>query len=185
MSLLPNKPFCRESYNANNRPGIDTALNFLHQFGYTVEDKGEKEAFKSNDCIVSYLGEKFLVECEKSNVWTDTNERQTEITVPYRKKDSQSKIYIMCNRDMNALIVGKMDDIKASEVREKWIYSTKMNEPFFYTCYSKFDCYKKIDDKWICIGNNANILKGFGMKPKRFFKTKTGKPVIIKSTPVI
>lgn len=171
MSLLPNKPFCIESYKANNRPGIDTALNFLHQFGYTVEDKGEKEAFKSYDCIVSYLGEKFLVECEKSNVWTDTNERQTEITVPYRKKDSQSKIYIMCNRDMNALIVGKMDDIKASEVREKWIYSTQMNEPFFYTCYSKFDCYKKIDDKWICIGNNANILKGFGCKPKRIFKT--------------
>jgi hypothetical protein len=175
MSLLPNKPFCRENYNANNRAGIDTALHFLNQFGYTVEDNGQKEAFKSNDCIVSYLGEKFLVECEKSNVWTDTNERKTEITVPYRKKDSQSKIYIMCNRDMNALIVGKMDEIKASEVREKWIYSTQMNEPFFFIGYLKFDCYKKIDGKWVCVGNNANILKHFGMKPTIRFKTKKEK----------
>jgi hypothetical protein len=172
MSLLPNKPFCRESYIANNRPGIDTALQFLSEYGYEVEDSGEKESYKANDCVVSYLGQKFLVECEKSNVWTDSNERQTEITVPYRKKDSQSQIYIMCNKERDALIVGKMDDIKQSEVREKWVYSTKMNEPFFFTCYSKFDCYKKIENKWICVGNNANILEGFGMRPKRFFFKK-------------
>jgi hypothetical protein len=71
----------------------------------------------------------------------------------------------MCNETMTALIVGYMDEIKASEVKTKWVYSSQMEEPFFFVDYKKFDFYKKDGTgKWVCVAKNANILER--IKPK-------------------
>jgi hypothetical protein len=164
VQVPSNKPFCKENYKANNRPGIDTSLNFLNQFGFQIVDDGQKEAYCSHDCQVQYSGQTYLIEAEKSNVWRDTNERQHDITVPYRKHKSNADIFVMCNETMTALIVGSMKEIKASEVKTKWVYSSQMDEPFFFVDYKNFDYYKKVNNEWVCVANNANILER--IKPK-------------------
>jgi hypothetical protein len=154
------KPFCQKNYNANNGVGIQTALQLLIDNGFSVKDKGDKEAFSSHDCIVSNGKDDILIEAEKSNVWFrnfDWDGRE-EVSVPERKHRSKSKLFIMCNKDMNACIVGLMETIKKSPVRTRYVKSSNMEEPFFYTPISQFDVYKKTDTKWISISDKNKHL---------------------------
>lgn len=154
------KPFCQINYNANNGVGIQTALQLLSDNGFSVKDKGEKEAYSSHDCIVSNGISDILIEAEKSNVWIKNYEwdNRDEVSVPERKHRSKSKLFVMCNKDMNACIVGLMETIKKSPVRTRYVKSSNMEEPFFYTPIDKFDVYRKTDGKWICISEKNQHL---------------------------
>ena len=154
------KPFCKTLYAENNGVGIQTALDLLTDNGFTVSDSGTKEAYSSHDCIVSNGTDTFLVEAEKSNVWKrDYNwDTRDEVSVPERKHRSKSHFYIMCNQKMNACIVGLMDTVKKSPVRTRLVKSSGLTEPFFYTPISRFDIYKKVDDKWIPVSDKNQHL---------------------------
>jgi hypothetical protein len=154
------KPFCKTLYAQNNGVGIQTAIDLLVDNGFKVKDKGEKEAFSSHDCIVTNGIEQILIEAEKSNIWkTDYNwDSREEVSVPERKHRSKSKIYIMCNQNMNACVVGLMETVKKSPVRTRYVVSSGLNEPFFYTPIGKFDIYKKVDNKWITVSDKNQHL---------------------------
>jgi len=162
------KPFCKTLHAQNNGAGIKTALDLLVYSGFKVTDSGEIESLSSHDCIVSNGLESFLVEVEKSNMWhTDYGwDTRNEVSVPERKHRSKSKIYIMCNENMNACVVALMETIKKSPVRTRYVKSSGLNEPFFYTPIKKFDIYKKVDNKWIPISeNNQYLSKCLNLSP--------------------
>ena len=154
------KPFCKTLYAQNNGVGIQTALDLLVDNGFKVKDRGDDEAYSSHDCIVTNGNETFLVEAEKSNIWkTDYDwDSREEVSVPERKHRSKSKIYIMCNKSMNACVIGLMETIKKSPVRTRYVMSSGLNEPFFYTPINKFDVYKKVDNKWISVSDKNQHL---------------------------
>ena len=155
------KPFCKVLYAQNNGVGIQTALNLLTDNGFSLKDRGEKEAFSSHDCIVTNGVESILIEVEKSNIWkTDYDwDSREEVSVPERKHRSKSKIYIMCNENMNACVVGMMQVIKKSPVRTRFVKSSGLNEPFFYTPIGHFDVYKKVDNRWVAVRDRNQHLK--------------------------
>jgi hypothetical protein len=162
------KPFCKTLYAQNNGVGIKTALDMLVDSGFKVKDKGETESFSSHDCIVTNGNETFLVEVEKSNIWKKDYDWDTrdEVSVPERKHRSKSKLYVMCNMNMNACVVGMMEAVKKSPVRTRYVMSSGLNEPFFYTPISKFDIYKKVDNKWIAVSeNNQHLSKCLNLSP--------------------
>lgn len=170
------KPFCKTLYAQNNGIGIKTALDLLVDSGFKVKDKGEKESFSSHDCIVTNGTDSFLIEVEKSNVWKTNYDWDTrdEVSVPERKHRSKSKIYVMCNENMNACVVGLMDTIKKSPVRTRFVKSSGLNEPFFYTPISKFDVYKKVNNKWIPVSeNNQHLNKCLNLSPSNLPTTES------------
>ena len=100
--MIKAKAFSPELYRLNNRPGIDTALSLLNQYGYhtigmhryhTIEN-GSIESYCDRDAIVNDGVFNFKVEAEKSNVWTTADTyRFPYVRVPYRKHKSNAYFY--------------------------------------------------------------------------------------------
>ena len=139
-----NKPFCRKSFETNNEKGIKASMSLLNQHG--LETRDTTEAYSSHDFIVGLKSLELKVEAEVSNVWRESFWPYDEVTVPHRKRRSKADIFVMINKTGDAAIVADMDLVKASPVREKFVFSTKMNEPFFWVPVEHFDLYVRGTD---------------------------------------
>jgi hypothetical protein len=145
-----NKTFCKKLYDENNPKGIQTAMSLLTQLGFQTIDTAE--AYRDRDFIVADGKRTLKIEAEKSNGWTTADGFPGHwyyVSVPYRKRFSGSDVFIMCNKDMTNVAVCNMADIKSSEVGEKFIYMTNMNESFFFVPMNKFDVYVLDNNVWM------------------------------------
>jgi len=152
------KKFCPKLYKDNNEPGIQTAMSLLNFIGYDTLDT--TEAYRDRDFIVGDENVTWKVEAEKSNGWT-TKTIPTHwygISVPYRKRFSGAYLYMICNRDLTAVAVCRMEDVKNSPVIEKFVHLTKMNESFFNVPFNVFDVYEYADNDWTLTAMNKNVL---------------------------
>ena len=144
-----NKPFCKKLYDENNPKGIETAMSLLNQLGFKTTNTDE--AYRDRDFIVADETRSLKIEAERSNGWTTSDGFPGHwyyISVPYRKRFSGSDVFIMCNKDLNAVAVCNMADIKSSRVGEKFIHMTNMNESFFFVSMDKFDVYVLDNNVW-------------------------------------
>lgn len=125
---MTNKPFSRSLYDQYNTLGIETAVHFLAQQGYTLTDT--KEAFKSHDIIVTKDGKPYKVECEVTAKWQSLHFPYRTMSVPHRKKDSKADFYVRTNASGSALFFCPMAHVHGSKVITKnTCYTT--NEKFF------------------------------------------------------
>ena len=162
--LSQNKKFDRASYNQNNQKGIDTALSIMNQLGFETLDT--KEAYCDRDAIVGSGNVQIKIEAEMSNNWVTMNDFPSNwynISVPYRKRKSGADVYILVNKDLSSVALAYMDDIKQSKVGEKYIYSTSMNEPFFFCDMSIFDIYSKEGNNWLPKKINKGIISRYAL----------------------
>ena len=160
--MSQNKKFDLTSYKNNNQKGIDTALSVMNHFGFKTLDT--KEAYSDRDAIVGSGNVKIKIEAEMSNNWITMNDFPSNwynISVPYRKRNSGSDIYILINKDTTSVALAFMDDIKKSTVGEKYIYSTCMKEPFFFCDMSLFDIYTLDNNVWLPKKINKNVLSRY------------------------
>lgn len=144
-----NKPFCKKSYDENNENGIKTSMSMLNQFGYKTIDT--TEAYSDRDYIVEKKGIAYKIEAEMSHSWTTLDDIPGNwwyVSVPYRKRHSGADLFILVNHSMTALAVARMSEVKKSEVKEKFVFSTKMNEAFFNVPLTSFNVYFLKDGIW-------------------------------------
>jgi|688.fasta_scaffold615503_2 hypothetical protein len=144
-----NKPFCRKSYEENNENGIKTSMSLLNQFGYETVDTSE--AYSDRDYIVSKKGISYKIEAEMSHSWTTLDDIPGNwwyVSVPYRKRHSGADLFILVNHSMTAVAVARMSEVKKSEVKEKFVYSTNMTEAFFNVPLSAFNVYSLVNGIW-------------------------------------
>lgn len=156
--MMAYKKFCPKLYEENNEPGIKTAMSLLNYIGY--DTLNTEEAYRDRDFIVGDENVTWKVEAEKSNGWTNKTfpAYWYGISVPYRKRFSGADIYMICNKDLSAVAVCKMEDVKKSAVIEKFVYMTNMNEPFFNVPFSVFDLYEFDGKDWCLSKLNNNVL---------------------------
>lgn len=144
-----NKPFCRKSYEENNENGIKTSMSLLNQFGYETVDTSE--AYSDRDYIVSKKGISYKIEAEMSHSWTTLDDIPGNwwyVSVPYRKRHSGADLFILVNHSMTAVAVARMSEVKKSEVKEKFVFSTNMTEAFFNVPLSAFNVYSLVNGIW-------------------------------------
>jgi hypothetical protein len=144
-----NKPFCRKSYEENNENGIKTSMSLLNQFGYETVDTSE--AYSDRDYIVSKKCISYKIEAEMSHGWTTLDDIPGNwwyVSVPYRKRHSGADLFILVNHSMTAVAVARMSEVKKSEVKEKFVYSTNMTEAFFNVPLSAFNVYSLVNGIW-------------------------------------
>lgn len=152
------KKFCPELYKENNDVGINTALSLLNYIGYDTLDT--TEAYSDRDFIVGDENVVWKVEAERSHNWK-TKEIPSHwfgISVPYRKKQSGADLYVICNKDLTAVAVCRMQDVKKSSVVERFVIMTKMHEHFFNVPFEVFDLYELDGADWRLVKMNKNVL---------------------------
>lgn len=137
---MSNKKFDKELYDKYNEETIDASVRFLENFGYKPINR--EESYKSHDIIFEKDGVPIKVEVERSLIWRKTNEWQgyPEVSCPYRKKDSQSKLYLQFNANMSAVAVSLMETVHKSRVVFRDT-RYKKNEPFFHTPTEHYDFF--------------------------------------------
>ena len=116
-----------ELYNRFDQSTKEIAVNFLESTGlFKLETslQSQPERFKAQDFYIRYLPTNLNlnVEVERKTVWIREKKWQYAprgIHVPYRKKDSQSNLFIMLNRSGKSLLYTDMNIIKSSPVIEK------------------------------------------------------------------
>jgi hypothetical protein len=145
-----HKPFDRASYAANNKKGIDTALELLGQHGYKTIDDGAVEAYSAHDCIVARDDDRVAVEVERKLVWRkkDAWEGYGTVRVPYRKRASKAELYIMINEASTCALVCRMGDVKAAPVQDVYTQLCGVEEPFFHVPIERFSVYVKRGSTW-------------------------------------
>ena len=139
------KPFSPALFKQYNNLGINTAVHFLNQMGF--KEVNRDEAYKSHDVIVERDGKKYLVEAEVTEKWTRTAFPYVNMSVPYRKKDSNADYYVRVNAHGNALFFCPMKEVLASPVITKSTTYT-MNEMFFNVPVSTLTLYYLEDGVW-------------------------------------
>jgi hypothetical protein len=157
--MSQNKKFDMALYKQNNGVGINTAMSVMHQFGFETLDT--KEAYRDRDFIVGNGNVSLKIEAEKSNNWITKDSFPSNwynISVPHRKQHSGSDIYILCNKDLTSVAVALMDDVKKSNVGEKYIRMSDMVEPFFFCDMSIFDVYSIENGNWLPKKINKGVL---------------------------
>jgi len=139
------KPFSPTLYKQYNKLGIDTAIHFLSQMGFKTIN--QDEAYKSHDFIVEKNGKQCLVEAEVTEKWTRTAFPYVNMSVPYRKKDSNADYYVRVNAHGTALFFCPMKEVLAMPVITKnTCYTT--NEQFFNVPVSTLTLYYLEDGVW-------------------------------------
>jgi hypothetical protein len=135
-----SKPFSRDLYNKHNGPGIQAAVQFLSNYGYTLYD--DTEAYKSHDLIFKKDDRLIKVEVEHSTSWKCPTSWQgwSFVTCPYRKKDSKADLYLMFNEPFTGVGVIQMKQVHDSFVIRKNTKYTK-DEPFFSTPNQHYDFF--------------------------------------------
>ena len=147
--MIQAKAFCPNLYRLNNRPGIETALSLLNQFGYNTIENGYIESYSDRDAIVNDGEVNFKIEAEKSNIWTTADSYPFQyVRVPYRKHKSNAYFYVMTNRDMTACLITKMDIVKRSQAIITQCRGIPHPEEFFIIPITTFDWYIKSGSKW-------------------------------------
>lgn len=134
-------------------------MSLLNQMGFRTLDT--QEAFSDRDFIVGDGTQTLKIEAEKSNGWKEKDDIPgywSYVSVPYRKRRSGADVYVICNKDMTAMAVCKMDEVKKAKVQEKYVYMTAMNEAFFFVPLEKFDVYYNEDNVWKSKRTNNNVL---------------------------
>lgn len=152
------KKFCPELYKENNEVGIRTALSLLNFIGYETLDT--TEAYRDRDFIVGDENVVWKVEAERSHNWKtlEIPSHWYGISVPYRKKHSGADIYVICNKDLTAVAVCRMEDVKKSGVVERFVNLSQMNESFFNVPFAMFDVFVVKDGSWDALVLNKNVL---------------------------
>jgi hypothetical protein len=139
------KPFSPALYKQYNNLGINTAIHFLTQMGFSVVNRDE--AYKSHDVIMEKNGKQCLVEAEVTEKWTRTAFPYTFMSVPHRKKDSNADYYVRVNAHGNALFFCPMKDVLTAPVITKNTTYT-VNEKFFNLPVSGLILYYLEDGVW-------------------------------------
>jgi len=152
------KRFCPKLYKENNEVGIKTAMSLLNYLGYNTLDT--QEAYRDRDFIVGDESVVWKVEAERSNNWLGIAipTHWYGISVPYRKKHSGADIYVLCNKDLTAVAVCRMEDVKASGVVERFVNLSQIYESFFNVPFDAFDVFVVEDGVWSLAVLNKNVL---------------------------
>ena len=143
MGVITNKKrFRQEDLQENESKAIVTSLILLKELGYKLEKPLEEqpEAYKDWDFIVSYKGEDVPVEVERKRVWWGSTFPYRTVDVPYRKKHTKSKLFIMFNKECDTAAITKTSNILSSEVITKNTTYTS-NERFFSVPLDKWKFY--------------------------------------------
>lgn len=137
--------FSQDRYNQFNDFGIKTATSFLESQGYRFINA--TESYKSHDFIVEKDGKNYKIEVEVSRIWKQQPFPFKNMTVPYRKKDSQAHFFIQTNVFGNYLNFCPMSIVKSSDIIMKdTCYTT--NEKFFNVSLSKLEQFIFQNDAW-------------------------------------
>jgi hypothetical protein len=144
--MCSSKRFNRTLYEQYDTLGKSTAIHFLGQLGYTLHD--DAEAYKSHDLIMKDKDGKLIkVEVEVARAWKDTMFPFRTTTIPYRKKDSKSDVFIQTSLNGNALIFCPMKQVlEADVITKNTIYTN--DERFFSIPISKLRQYYCEDGVW-------------------------------------
>lgn len=158
MVATAYKKFCPELYKENNEIGIKTAMSLLNYIGYKTLDT--TEAYRDRDFIVGDENVVWKIEAERSKSWTtiEIPSHWYGISVPYRKQHSGADVYVICNKDLTAVAVCRMEDVKKSAVVERFVNMTKMHESFYNVPFEAFDVYVVEDGIWSVAILNKNVL---------------------------
>ena len=136
--------FHQELYDRYNPIGIQVAVSFLRQLGYTPVNFDEKYKY---DFVVEKDGKEYRVECEVTTKWIHKQFPYRYMSVPHRKKDYTADFYIRTNPTGSALFFMPMSKVKEAPVIRKDTSYTK-NEPFFNVDTETLTLYYVEDGVW-------------------------------------
>ena len=133
------KPFSEREYRKNDERAKHAGTKFLVQKGCILRFF-DIEFYKDKDFSVSYGGQSFDVEVEVKNIWKVSGVwlGYRTVSVPARKRDSISDIYILFNNSLNTLLYCPMKDVLESKVIRKDTNKGTEDEPFFDVHITKF-----------------------------------------------
>lgn len=151
------KKFCKDLYKDNDNISKIVAVYFLESTGYyklNIPLNEQKEMYKQQDFEIVLLSnnKNVKVEVEKKNVWTKSGVWQgyPTIDVAYRKKESQSDLFIMLNEQCDTLAITTMKNVLGSKTSyKKTIYTN--SELFFNVDLNKFKFYYKNNSVWYLV----------------------------------
>ena len=143
-AITSNKKYSEKDKEESDMMAKVAAIKFLEGHGYVlgVPLKDQAERYKAWDFVMQWKGIDVPIEVERKRVWKSSTSwlPYNTIDIPYRKKDTQSKLFVMVNESAEALAICKTSDILSSEVKVKDTTYTS-GEKFFAVPTDKFKFY--------------------------------------------
>jgi len=144
MGVIKNiKKFNQRDLEENDGKAKELAVRILEVEGFELKIplEDQKEAYKKWDFVMLYKNRLIPIEVERKKVWSGLPFPYSTIDIPYRKKDSWSKVFVMVDLKCETAAITRTSNILSSELITKNTTYTS-NEKFFSVPLDKWRFYE-------------------------------------------